>query len=166
MIEADRKLNMESLAIGLSHTIYINTDFIENSHAKVALMDDRFYDDVYSVVAAGIEDMKRYWFGLENLCQFSISEIANTMFATPIGMYKNAEYISTVIFGILCGSQWDSPIELEEEITNNWAEYVLSGEFKKHCDGKTHFGDDALMAEINKDIYNRIYTILRFIEKY
>lgn len=166
MFDADQKINMKSLAKGLSHMIYSDTDFIENSYANDALMDDRFYDDAYEIVATGIEDMKRYWRGLENLCNFSISEITKTMVATPIGMHKNAEYISAVIFGILCASQWDNPIELEEKITKNWAEYVLSGEFKKHCDGKTRFGNDSLTAEINKDICNRIYTILRFIETY
>ena len=164
MVEADKKLSVESLAIGLSHAIYRNTDFIENSHANNALMDKCFYDNAYKVLANGIADMKKYWTGIKILCKFSENEIAKIMFEIPIRMNKMADYIGNVAFGIVCGSKWDKPVELKEKVTKNWAEYVLAGEFKKNCDGKNHFGNDALMAEINKDICNRIYTILRSAE--
>lgn len=54
---------------------------------------------------------------------------------------------------------WDAPIQLENVNKNNLADFLLEGKFKEHCHKNSQL-NDSIMKQLNKDIYNRVYTLL------
>ena len=60
-------------------------------------------------------------------------------------------FIGALVYGIQCSSARDIPCEIDDLPTSDLAEYLLNGEFKKHCDGQ-HIFDDSVMKTINKDM--------------
>jgi hypothetical protein len=56
-------------------------------------------------------------------------------------------------------SIWGKPRKLNFSINDDRAEYLLDGLFKIFCHANTVYNDDT-MIYINKDIYDRVYTLL------
>jgi len=59
----------------------------------------------------------------------------------------------------LKGERWDSPENLNERTDLSPAEYILDGEFRKACE-KHQSLTQMRTGIINRDIHNRIYTLL------
>lgn len=76
--------------------------------------------------------------------------------------FKFMRYFSNIITIIHYnfGSDWDSAELLDYNLNNKRAtNFVLSGRFLECCQ-KRAILDDKTMCYINKDIHNRIYTLL------
>lgn len=151
----DNSFSLEALAIGVAHAVYRNTA-VEDYHAEGRRMDDALYEDVRRIVsekaALLIKRMplllcahRNGWASIRTLNNISPEETS---------------FFQEVVFGILCGSGWEAPHKIDLHIGGNIAEFLLAGEFRKHCDG-AHRLDDAAMKPINKDIVDRVYCVLK-----
>ena len=70
------------------------------------------------------------------------------------------QYAKELDFNWLFGTSWDKAKEVDVSLQNSdYAQYVLSGEFLKSCQNNVEL-DDEVMCNINKDIHNRIYSLL------
>ena len=154
------KLSLQNLAAGMAHTIYRNTDIIEDSHSKNLAMNDKFYSAVYKTVEKGIKQIQKYDYVIKALQEYSVQEITASCFSMPVSESKSINFATDLMFGIMSGAGWNTPEVIDEIPGEDLAEYILNGEFKKHCQSGSSFGDDALMKIINIDICNRIYTAL------
>ena len=70
-------------------------------------------------------------------------------------------YCSCFNFLSKCRCNWDPPEKLEiSSIPNNLSVFILDGHFSECCK-KHSVLTDPVMRYINKDIYNRVYTLMR-----
>lgn len=126
------KLNTFNLAKFLFKYLYRDLPIIEDSHAGYSInLSMEFYNKVSANVA-------------KKIVMLSELEMTEEMYVTLSQMPHN---------GI------DDPVELElpNECTLN--AYILEGEFLNACVNNVRF-NDAAMKRINKDIVNRVYTLL------
>lgn len=141
------------------HYIYRNTE-VEDLHAAAIKMDMSTYEIVKKIVekqigkwernyamiydAATISECKRKMRGMNEQRQSEFAE-----FVIAIAFFNMAKF----------GSNWDEAVEIEPPTNQNIAEYVLSGKFLECCKSGTVM-DDIAMREINRDIHNRVYTLM------
>ncbi len=92
--------------------------------------------------------------------EFSVQEISAVCFSLPVNESKAIDFATDLMFGIMSGAGWNTPEVIDEIPGDDLVGYILNGEFKKHCQSGSSFGDDSLMKIINIDICNRIYTAL------
>lgn len=151
----DDRLSFELLAIGVAHAVYRNTE-VENFHVKGRIMDQSLYDDVYKIVSEKANTLIKSMHFLIYTHQNGLLTILDFQNVSE----EEMDFLQDVIFGIQCGCNWDLPSRIEMRVGNDVATFLLSGEFKKHCDG-IHIFDDAVMKPINKDIVDRTYCILK-----
>ncbi len=57
------------------------------------------------------------------------------------------------------GHNWDEPKVLDEDVPKDLASYVLGGAFLECCNQHKVLNDET-MCYINKDVYNRFYTLV------
>ena len=139
---------LRKLALSITHYAYRNTE-LEDYHSENVVMDMDFYQTIFKIVDSKIENVKKY-----------------TKYLT-LGLYVSeeeresvSEYVRHLDFNCRYGSGWDQA-KLLDEIPENtdYTQYILSGEFLKACKSNFELDDDA-MCKINKDIHNRIFTLL------
>ena len=148
---------LQKLAIGLTHVIYRNTA-IEDMHSVKAQMDKKFYDDAYLYfkqmidIADRNKDIYRMYM-VDNSEELLTQKLKNPE-TTP-----DAKEIIAGIYFYSLNSEWDIPTLCSDEPTDDKTDYMLRGKFKEHCEKSSKL-NDKVMCEINKDICNRIYTLL------
>ena len=57
------------------------------------------------------------------------------------------------------GTQWDKPVFLDAAINEDYTGFILEGNFKECCDKHRKLNDET-MRYVNKDVCNRIFTLL------
>ncbi len=57
------------------------------------------------------------------------------------------------------GSSWDDAVEVELPTKKDLTEYILSGKFLEFCQSGAKL-TDSTMRELNRDIHNRVYTLV------
>lgn len=148
---------LQRLAIGLTHVIYRNTA-IEDMHSAGAQMDKEFYDDGYFYfkqmmdIADKHKDIYKLFLVEED------EKLLSEKWKNPKTTAEEKEIIAGIYFYSL-NSEWDIPTLCSDEQIDDKTDYMLRGKFKEHCD-KCSKLNDKVMCEINKDICNRIYTLL------
>ncbi len=55
---------------------------------------------------------------------------------------------------------WDKPVICDEPIAENEVAYIMNGKFRVACEKELKL-TDALMKDINIDVNNRIYTLIK-----
>ena len=148
---------LQRLAIGLTHYIYRNTK-IEDYHADMVNMDNRLYLwalDYYKERIKIVLRRKKIIKALENNDIEAIKEM--------LEYYGEKSPVYCMIFEIIlfmANTTWDAPVEVEKKDPHTTGyRYMLEGKFFRHCmDGDKL--DNKVMCDINKDICNRIYTLL------
>lgn len=149
--------SLENLALGFAHAVYRNTE-VEDLHSLCRIMDDVFYEEIYDIVnreikrALNAKEIIKYLFDKEIMAFADVNEI--TKVRDP--------FVADMLFGFQCSVDWDTPHEIVELPHSDLTEYLLCGEFKKHCDGQ-HIFDDSVMKTINSDIANRSLMILKYV---
>lgn len=94
--------------------------------------------------AATISECKRKMRGMNKQRQSEFVE-----FVIAIAFFDMAKF----------GSNWDEAVEIEPPAEQNIVEYILPGKFLECCKSGTVM-DDIAMREINRDIHNRVYTLM------
>lgn len=154
-----KTLTLETLAIGVAHAVYRNTA-VEDYHNEKRLMDASFYENVYRIVSEKVDLLKESIDLLICSHKSGMAEVSKLKNIPP----QNMDFYIDVLFGVGCGLKWDAPRETDLQLGNDIAGFLLGGEFKKYCDG-THVFDDTVMKQINQDIVDRAYCVLRHMIK-
>ena len=147
------------LSIGIVHYIYRNTHIVENSHSANIVMDKSFYSKVYQTVKRKLKTVVEFQKPLSILDdKVTIEQIMNAI--PEESRLRFCKYVQEMRFhSVGFGKDWDLPSPVEEPIGNNLAKFILRGKFLECCQDNVYFNDKT-MCEVNKDINNRVYTLL------
>lgn len=150
-------ISKEKLALAYTHSIYRNTE-LEDYHSGKVEMNMALYGIIRKIVKEKIE-----YINVENrkLAKFKSLEALNK----HIKEHPNSHtymYVAEIYLNSIMGLDWDSPVMSEDTIinNNNLADYILKGNFLEYCEKHMRL-NDAAMRYINKDVYNRVYTLVR-----
>lgn len=153
------------MAYAITRYAYRNTA-LEDYHSKSIMMDMSFYKRIYKIVYAKLKKvglLNKYiqeYQGdmLENKENYEI--LLNTV---PEELkFKFMRYLGEIVGLVLeyHETDWDSAKILDNTVNSkSAATYVLSGHFLECCKNGAIL-DDKTMCYINRDVYNRIYTLL------
>ena len=145
---------------GFAHCLYRNLDEVEELHTSDDRMSIEFYDTVYKDATIKLDEI------MDAMDRFNKHPEATKLF-----FMRDEEIMEKFpdMYEFVCswsfGKNWDDPVELddvsiEDRNTIDKIGYILSGAFRKNCEIRA-FLDDDIMKEINKDVYNRIYTLMQ-----
>ena len=154
--------DLKKVARSLTHYVYRNTK-LENYHVANAEMNDDLYKAIYKTVYANLKNVKllhKYVFRYEG-SYATKEDVEKLVSSVPEELqFKFIRYMQYLIDGFNYGSAWDEAVTLELPAEKqSLANYVLVGKFKEYCDKNMHLDDNAMCC-INKDVHNRIYTLL------
>ena len=125
--------------------IYRDSPMLENKHAGSGSTDIHFYYEFVEMLTGRIEEMK-------HLCGYITADY------DTLGEKQKFEYrmVSLVLRSM---ERWDEPRTADDKYDGGeTAEYLLRGEFYRVCKENLKL-TDVLMADINRDVYNRAYTL-------
>lgn len=146
-------------ALIYTHIIYRDTD-LEDYHAKSKRMDTDFYDVIYKVVSKNVRKIKRNQNTLAKIANLEeFQKVVETMYAArsvELTHFAMEIYEYSVA---LPGVGWDDAVLFESDKQNGISEYILAGHFMECCQNNAVL-DDKTMKYINKDVHNRIYTLI------
>lgn len=148
---------LQKLAIGLTHVIYRNTA-IEDMHSAGAQMDKAFYEDAYYYFKQMMDIADKH----KDIYKMFLDENDEELLIKKLKKSETTAEEKEIIAGIYfysLNSEWDIPALCNDEPNDDKTDYMLRGKFKEHCDKGSKLSD-RVMCEINKDICNRIYTLL------
>lgn len=152
------------LALAITHYAYRNT-VLEDYHSDSITMDKSFYKKIYKTVYCKLKNVEKFHkyikiFHSDTNFKEELEKLLNTV--PEENHFKFLRYFNDIMLEVQlnCGVAWD-PAEVVDCNINgkSLAHYVLSGCFVECCE-KGAILDNATMCYINKDIHNRIYTLL------
>ena len=152
-----------SIAKSIVHYAYRNTK-LEDYHAACVKMDKNFYRIIYSIVSKKLNNVRIFQRYLDEFpCELinEKTEFDELMKTVPEDLQlRFIRYCQNIMYGLAFGINWDSAHRLEGIAEGqSYANYVLGGKFYECCNSGCVL-DDETMCIINKDMYNRIYTLL------
>ncbi len=154
------------MALSITHYAYRNTP-IEDFHADDVKMDKELYRKVYNIVRRKLQNVCLLQCYLDDFPCEKIEDIDDKrkfdelLNSVPKALQlKFIRYMQHIIFGRLYGANWDAACQVEGiKEGQSHASYVLGGEFSKCCKNGNIL-NDSTMCDLNKDVHNRIYTLL------
>jgi len=153
---------LRKVALSLTHYVYRNTK-LEDYHADCVTMDGIFYKKIYAIVykkLANARQLHKYVANYPERIE-SKEDFESLLKTVPKDLHlKFISYLQELLWGLTFGTQWDAatvcaPIESSQ----SGATYILGGRFKECCALGCRL-DDKTMCYINKDIHNRVYSLL------
>ena len=155
LLERTYDFSKEHFAIVLTLFLYRNT-IIEDFHCKNIKMDEKLYKTIYGVVYRGYKLLAEN----KRILEILLSDRPIFTFVKELNEKKLNVRVAQGIFVLLPSNPgWDKPTKLDIEIPKSKVKFILDGEFKKCCNEGCYLNDD-IMCRVNKDICNRIYTLL------
>lgn len=152
------EITTQNMSVALVHYIYRDT-VIEDYHSECAIMDEELYEIIYKVVRKNLSRAKRFYPVLREI--EGVEDIVETIRSNFY--YPLAKEFPCFAAGLIpfqfTNYDWDEAKEIECKNFKNPADFVLGGVFEEYCRNHVVL-DDKAMCEINKDINNRIYTLL------
>ncbi|MBR4907644.1 MAG: hypothetical protein IKZ43_01330 [Acidaminococcaceae bacterium] len=135
----------------LTRYCWRDLDVVENYHAgEPKPCNPVFYDAVYKAMSKRISDwLPRY-----------IKEMTYQNSCCATASIADKEVDATATWYFRQYGEWDSPKKVRDHYKGNITEFLLRGEFLKACRDGTLL-DDITMCNLNHDIHNRMYTLLR-----
>ena len=150
------KQQLKKLSRAIAHLVYRNTE-VEDFHSESVIMDEDLYQTVTTIVADKLKSVTRYY---NQLMSTSFDDVQRAIQGESTGIDVDfLDFVTELAFNCACGLEWDSPVELAELPQGDLVDYILNGHFKQCCTEHREL-DDETMCFINKDINNRIYTLL------
>ena len=150
------KEQLKTLSRALTHLVYRNTD-VEDFHSYNFIMNEDFYKKVATIVGEKLKSVMRYY---NRLMAISIDDVKRTLQGQKTDIDKGFwDFLEELAFNCACGTNWDDPVQLDELPQADLVSYILNGRFLQCCMEHRALDDDT-MCSINKDINNRIYTLL------
>ena len=151
------------MALAITHYVYRDTA-LENYHSKDIVMDMAFYQKIYRIVYAKLKNVKRFHPFIDEFKEIKNKDDHDALMqSVPEELrFKLIVYTNDIFYEITerCDVNWDKAELIDVQIRGNGlATFVLSGKFKECCE-KNCVLVDRTMCYINKDIHNRIYSLL------
>lgn len=158
------KQDETKMALAITHYAYRNT-VLEDYHSVCVKMDKALYKRIYNTVYNKLKNVKTFH---KYIIKFSDgisskAEFDEQLNAVPEELQLRfirylRDIVATIEFHF--GSAWEPAKALDGGVVDkSLASYVLSGCFAECCE-KGAVLDDKTMCYINKDVHNRIYTLL------
>lgn len=156
---------MREMALAITHYVYRNTA-IEDHHTNNVRMDMQFYKKIYNLVYKKLNTVKALHKYIADYPSAAIKrkeDYQGLLKSVPEEyQFKFIIYVQDIFELIInkFGLAWQPAQEIACDLKDkSLANYVLSGCFLESCKNKAIL-DDPTMCYINKDINNRIYTLL------
>ncbi|MDE6656661.1 MAG: hypothetical protein K2J85_06705 [Anaeroplasmataceae bacterium] len=150
------------MALAITHYAYRNT-FLEDYHSESKRLDMNFYNELYSIVDEKLRNVLLFHKYIEGYPkeQINKADIEDLTATVPEELrVKFLEYLLDILFHSNFGSDWDTAEILECNLNGECiTDFVLSGHFLECCKNGEILSDK-IMCYINKDVHNRIYTLL------
>ena len=146
---------LQILSRVITHYVYRNLPVIEDNHSDLITMSDEFYSDVHKNVSDKLKEIFDNYRRVESV-------IVNCANAIKPEMLHSHTIEIDILFYANFGLDWDKEVyigPMTDKDKKDTAAYILNGKFKEHCNKKSKFGDST-MCDINKDINNRVYTLI------
>lgn len=149
---------LEEQAFWLSRMIYRDT-VIEDYHSNEVALDIEIYHVILKTVAENVEKVLSYHHIVLNIRQQQDVDKELRRMSLP-AREEFIRYVMSIHYLSMCKCNWEPPEKIELLARpKDLAEFILDGHFIECC--KNHcILSDSVMYYINKDIYNRIYTLL------
>ena len=153
------------MARSITHYVYRNT-VLEDYHSKCVKMDMKFYKKIYKVVYTKLEEVKKYHPYIYNSPQKfpDLKDMRNCLIVfnnvSQEMKLETIKYCEAIWWNMFYGTNWE--VAKKIDINSNMkceAAYILEGHFIQCC-RNGEILDDKTMCYINKDIHNRVYTLL------
>ncbi len=159
----DTEEGKRKVALSLTHYIYRNTR-LEDYHSAGVEMDGGLYKKIYATVYAKLKNVKllhKYIAGYPRELK-SVSDFEKLMDTVPERLrFKFQRYLDELLWGIRYPPKWDEAKPCAPPAEGQGAaSYVLGGKFAECCKEGCVL-DDGAMRNINKDVHDRIYTLLK-----
>lgn len=153
------ELTDKQKAIIYTHIIYRDTE-LEEFHVKNKRMTDELYKIVLEIVTKNLQRVKSNQNILNRVAnETELKKQLETMYMTRsielIGFIRQMYAYKEV----LPGADWDEAEPVDLEISENLPAFILNGRFLECCK-KEMFLDDITMRYVNKDVHDRIYTLI------
>lgn len=145
ILTARRMFENESIALSFTRYTYRDTAVIEHAHNTHKKPDTEFYKIVLKTVNTRYNEL------LTALTRFVEKKPVENSLQQNVAPLLYIYHHNVNV--------WDKPVCLDLKYGGNVAEFVLGGEFENACKTGADFGSNALMKTINKDVYNRYYTL-------
>lgn len=153
-----QEINTQNLSVAIAHYVYRNTR-IEDFHSEDAVMNASLYALMHDIVERKIACARRF---LPLLRSIETPEAWNEA-ADKLHSAERAKefacFSAEVLFRMNSNAGWDAAKETEQPKDEALADYILGGAFTRGCREGWHLTDD-VMCRINRDINDRIYTLL------
>lgn len=150
---------------------YRNT-VLEDIHANGTPITDTVREEIID----GLVMAMNMAYNMQPLIEMELDDIEECILNLPEDVTSwITEYLREMTFADACSSQWDSPSEVEEELfeelddelceldSDDWpeviADFVLAGKFTYNQENNVVL-TDAVMADMNRDVHNRMFTVL------
>lgn len=141
----------EKLAYVITRYTFRECGHIEDIHAELKQLDMTDYSVVQDLVQEKLEDVwrnfpdkKPHTFPMKHKSKTELDEILKIGFVV---MAKESH-------------EWQPPVIIDEPLDTSFVEYMLRGRFKTACQNNERI-DDAVIKEINIDVCNRVYTMIK-----
>ncbi len=153
-----QSISLENLAFYLSRFIYRDTK-IESYHRNNVLLGMGLYDEMIVIVDENVKKVQRYH---AKMTSIQTEKEADDQLRRMSFSKRNTfiEYVISFNHLSKCKCNWDPPQKIDPfSPPKNLSKFILDGHFIECCK-KQCLLSDSIMCYINKDIYNRIYTLV------
>ena len=152
----NNKEELKVLSRAITHLVYRNTE-VEDFHSESVIMDEKFYYTVIKIVVNKLKLVTKFY---NQLMSVSEDDITRTISGQQSDLDNSfLRFLGELFFNCQFGTHWDDPVQLEQMPQGELSKYILDGHFRQCCLEHRELDDDT-MCFINKDINNRIYTLL------
>lgn len=140
-------------ALAFAVNIYRNS-IIEDIHACDQYMPEGFLDTLKKHMKT---EYDIFWMRYEKYLNRESIFINHDETSKEL---KNDLYFEDfILFTISLLKEWDSPKKIKEKYNGDIFDYIINGAVKRAYNEKTILSDP-VMANLNRDVYNRAYTLV------
>ena len=154
---------------------YRNT-ILEDIHANGTPITNEVREEIINELVTDIHMVS----DMQPLIEQDIDDIEECILNMPEDVNEwIVTYLKEMLFADACSSQWDAPSEVEESIfeelddelceldSDDWPEvianFILAGPFAYNQENKVVL-TDSVMADMNRDVHNRMFTVLEHFD--
>lgn len=153
-----QEISTQNLSVAIAHYVYRNTK-IEDFHSEDAALNGNLYALMHDIVERKIACVRRFLPLLRSVETPEAWNEAAAQLHSAQAAKEFAAFSAEVLFKMNSNAGWDAAKEVTQPKDGALADFVLGGVFVQGCREGWHLSDD-VMCRINRDINDRIYTLL------
>lgn len=153
-----QEMSAQNLSVAIAHYVYRNTK-IEDFHSEDAVMNASLYVLMHDIVEKKLAYVRQFIPLLRSIETPEAWNEAAAALRSAEAAKEFACFSAELLFKMNSNAGWDAAKEAKQPEDEALADFVLSGAFAQGCREGWHLSDD-VMCRINRDINDRIYTLL------